>query len=512
MTYKKLRLILGDQLNRDHSWYKQVDKECLYVMMEIRPESEYVTHHIQKIVGIFGAMREFGKFLRSQGHDVRYYKIIDADNCHSFAKNCGQLIKAGGITQIEYQEPDEYRLDEILHKELSDLGVQIEVSSTEHFLTERLELKEMFAGKKQYLMESFYRAMRKKYDILMDDGRPVTGKWNYDHENRKKLPKGQEPPMPITFEHDVSELYTDIQSAGLSSIGSINFEKFIWPLTRQEALYVLDYFVEELLPHFGKYQDALSDHYWSLYHSRLSFALNVKLISPSEVINRVEEAWSDDPERVSISQAEGFIRQILGWREYMRGIYWAHMPDYAQKNYFKVNRKLPSWYWTGATKMNCLSKAINQSLEYAYAHHIQRLMVTGNFALLSGVHPDEVDAWYLGIYIDAFDWVEITNTRGMSQYADGGIVGTKPYISSASYINKMGDHCKGCYYNHKEKLGELACPFNSLYWSFLATHRDLLASNPRMSMMYRVWDKMEGNIKTLILEQAEHYLDNIETL
>jgi deoxyribodipyrimidine photolyase-related protein len=249
-----------------------------------------------------------------------------------------------------------------------------------------------------------------------------------------------------------------------------------------------------------------------LFHSRLSFGLNVKLISPLEVVRYCVDYWEKHQEAIDISQIEGFVRQIIGWREYMRGVYWAHMPEYADLNFFDHQAKLPSWFWTGDTQMKCLQHAIGQSLEGAYAHHIQRLMVTGNFALLLGVHPDEVDAWYLGIYMDAVEWVEITNTRGMSQFADGGIVGTKPYVASANYMHKMGDYCSQCAYDRKKKVGEGACPFNSLYWDFYDRHEDKLARNPRIGMMYRVWAKRDPEEKAAILEQADYYKKHIEEL
>lgn len=506
-----IRLVLGDQLNAGHSWYSSSDSDVLYVMMEIKPESEYVTHHIQKVVGIFAAMRGFATHLESEGHQVRYFHIHDTDNEHSFYQNVANLCEEYDVSKVEYQEPDEWRLDELLKKEFARINAEIVTVSTEHFYTTRLELQDMFLGKKQYLMERFYRQMRVKHNVLMDGNEPVSGKWNYDQENRKKLPKNHPLVEPLAQTHDVSDILDQIKSAGITTIGSIDGEHFGWPISRSEALDTLDYFMEYLLPQFGKYQDAMTTRDWSLFHSRLSFSLNLKVLSPKQVVDRVERTWRSDPDKYSIAQVEGFIRQILGWREYMRGIYWAHMPEYAGLNHFDHTRPLPRWYWTGETKMKCLSHAISQSLEYAYAHHIQRLMVTGNFALLAGVDPDELDQWYLGIYIDAFEWVEITNTRGMSQYADGGIVGTKPYISSASYVHKMSDYCAQCHYDHKQKVSENACPFNSLYWHFLDQNRDRLESNRRMTMMYRVWDKM-GDQKGDILEQANGYLENIEEL
>jgi deoxyribodipyrimidine photolyase-related protein len=347
---------------------------------------------------------------------------------------------------------------------------------------------------------------------MEDASRPITGKWNYDAENRKKLPADHQVPEPMLFKHDVRDIFEEVKSMGIPWFGELNPQAMIWPKSRKEALQLLDYFLEELLPYFGTYQDALSNDFWSLYHSRISFALNVKMINPKEVIRMVEAAWQDDPKRISIAQAEGFIRQVVGWREYMRGIYWAEMPGFAALNYFGSKGKLPDYFWTGNTKMNCVSVAVRQSLQHAYAHHIQRLMITGNFCSLAGIDPDETDLWYMGIYIDAFDWVEITNTRGMSQFADGGIVGTKPYVSSASYIHKMGDHCGSCHYDHKKKTGDKACPFNSLYWHFLHRNREKLSSNQRMSMMYRVLDKMDEDNLQATLKQADTYLSEIEEL
>ena len=474
--------------------------------MEIRPESEYVKHHIQKIAGIFAAMRHFAEKLTDSGHNVKYFKISDGDNRHGFEDNLRFLAERHGIRRFEYLEPDEFRLDSLLGD--MDLGVETEMFSTEHFFTARNEVAEFF-GEKSMLMETFYRRMRQKHNILMDGNKPETGKWNYDHDNRKKLPKNHTVPEPLCFANDISDIVSEINKAKLHYFGHIDPDSFNWAVTREQALDILSYFFDNLFADFGRYQDALSESSWSVYHSRISQALNIKLISPREVVDGAIKSWRED-QRVNIAQAEGFIRQILGWREYMRGIYWKYMPDFAEMNHFEHSRPLPGWYWDGNTQMRCLSKAIKQSLEHGYAHHIQRLMVTGNFALLAGIDPDELDKWYLGIYVDAFEWVEITNTRGMSQYADGGIVGSKPYVSSANYIHKMGDHCSNCHYDHKKKTGTGSCPFNSLYWNFLDRNRDKLENNPRMSMMYRVWDKNDD--QSSILEQAEVYLNKIESL
>ena len=512
MKNKTLRLLLGDQLNSNHSWFATVDDSVTYVMMEVRTETDYAVHHIQKIVGFFAAMRAFAEMLQSMGHQVIYLKINDSNNLQSFEANLEKMLKTSDYTKFEYQLPDEYRVDVMLRNFTSGLSIPVSVYDSEHFFTTRTELGAFFQGKKTLLMESYYRALRKKHQILMEGDYPITGQWNYDSENRKKLPKNHKPTTPLVFNTDVSVLMEELLQNDLKTIGTIDAKQFIWPINRAQSLQLLDFFVAECLPFFGSYQDAMAPNEWSLYHSRLSFSLNTKMISPSEVISSAIAEWEKNPERIAYHQLEGFVRQIIGWREYMRGIYWLKMPEYASLNYFDHHEKLPDWFWTGKTKMNCLKNTIGQSLNFAYAHHIQRLMVTGNFALLAGIHPDEVDAWYLGIYIDALDWVEITNTRGMSQFADGGIVGTKPYVSSASYMDKMSHYCGSCYYQKAKKVGEKACPFNSLYWNFYDKHEDKLANNPRIGMMYNVWRKMKPEDKTALLEQADYYLKHINTL
>lgn len=507
-----VRLILGDQLNVNHSWFLSPSDDVLFVLMEIRTETDYAQHHIQKVLAFFSAMRAFAAALEEQGHRVRYFKLDDSDNRQSFAANLQQVTTACDAESWSYQLPDEFRLDGELRAAEEAMALPCEVVDTEHFLTERSSVKALFAGKKTFLMERFYRHMRVKHNVLMDGEGPAGGRWNFDTENRKKLPKGAAILPAKSFERDVSDLRAMIQAAGVETMGRVDANRFAWPVTRAEGLELLDHFVSHLLPRFGTYQDAMTTRDWSLFHSRLSFVMNVKLLHPMEVIRAVEQAWRENPELITLSQAEGFIRQVLGWREYMRGIYWAKMPEFATLNFFEHKRPLPEWFWTGETRMKCLSHAIHQSLEHAYAHHIQRLMVTGNFALLAGIDPDHVDAWYLGVYIDALEWVEITNTRGMSQFADGGIVGSKPYVSSANYMHKMGDYCAQCSYDHKAKVGEDACPFNSLYWHFHNRNRAQLERNPRIGMVYRTWDRMASDKRSALLEHADEVLERLEEL
>ena len=513
-SYRTLRLILGDQLNINHSWFDKVDKDTLYVLMECRSETDYVRHHIQKVVAFFAAMEQFAEQLSLSGHDVLYLKLDDPKNSGSIDQNVHRLVKEFGISSFEYQLPDEFRIDQVLQ----DIGENTELTTnavdTEHFLADRATVNQLFAGKKQYLMETFYRHMRKRYQILMEPNgkQPLTGKWNYDKENRKKLPKQFDLPESIAFQKEVSSIISRIQNSGVETIGRMNSTDLDWPTSRAEGLILLEHFLEKRLSHFGRYQDAMTTKDPFLFHSKLSFLLNTKLLHPLEVVKKVEAYWYEHQDTVSIAQTEGFIRQIIGWREYMRGIYWAKMPEFSKMNFFDHQAELPSWFWSGKTKMKCLEHSINQSLDFAYAHHIQRLMVTGNFALLLGVDPDQVDEWYLGIYMDAIEWVEITNTRGMSQFADGGIVGTKPYVSSANYIHKMGDYCSKCAYDRNAKTGPKACPFNSLYWDFYDRHRSKLGQNPRIGMMYRVWDKRSPDEKAAILEHANWVKENVEVL
>ena len=492
-NYKTLRLILGDQLNQKHSWYNTVDDTVIYFLAEMRQETDYTTHHIQKVIAFFSSMRNMASKLREKGHKVIYYQLDDQSNSQSLTTNLNQIIKKYDIDLFEYQLPDEYRLDSQLQSFSSSLRISTNCVDTEHFLTSRDYLSKFFNGKKQYVMEYFYRQIRKKFNILMDDiGEPQGGQWNFDKSNRKKWNTKDPIPPIYTTNKNVSGLIQLIQSAGVKTIGNIDAKAFHWPTSYEESKATLDYFCKHLLIHFGDYQDALHTEQRFLFHSRLSFSMNSKMLHPLEVVNTVIEYWQKHQAKINISQVEGFVRQIIGWREYMRGIYWMQMPEYATLNKLNNTNSLPDFYWTGKTKMNCLQKSIQQSLDESYAHHIQRLMITGNFALLAQVNPDYVDEWYLGIYIDAIEWVEITNTRGMSQWADGGIVATKPYVSSGSYINKMSNYCKECHYNVKHKTEEDACPFNSLYWNFLDDKKEYFQRNNRMSMMMRLLEKMDG--------------------
>ena len=511
MQAKTMRLILGDQLNLQHSWYKNIDKNIVYVMFEMRQETDYVTHHVQKIIAFFSAMRAFAQELEDMGHRVIYLKLDDENNTQSLTENLDLLTKKHSIQAFEYLHPDEYRLKQQLDGYCQDLNIDSKAFDSEHFLIAFSDIAKYFKKNTSMVMESFYRKVRKQFKVLMDKDEPIGGQWNYDKENRKKLPKGHVPVSPKIFKKDVTGFKKLLEKHKVKTFGEVDPDNFIWPTTRAESLEIFQYFLEECLENFGTYQDALTQEYWSVYHSRISFSLNTKMLSPLEVIKQAQAYWEKNQDKISLAQIEGFIRQVLGWREFMRGLYWINMPKYAEMNHFNHQRDLPKYFWTAETKMNCIKQSVSQSLEYAYAHHIQRLMVTGNFMLLAGIHPDAADAWYLGIYIDALEWVEMPNTRGMSQYADGGLVASKPYISSANYINKMGDYCSNCSYDPKKRTGDKACPFNSLYWNFLEKKSEL-RKNMRIRYSYSTWDRYTDEQKQAIIQQAESYLDNIEQL
>ncbi|MGX5672971.1 cryptochrome/photolyase family protein [Thermomonas fusca] len=506
-----LRLVLGDQLDPRHPWFDAASPDVLYVLMEVRQETDYVLHHAQKILAIFAAMRRFADRLRATGHRVVYLQIDDPDNLPSLTANLDRLMAQHGATAFEYQAPDEWRLDEQLRDYAADLEIPARCVDSAHFLTARDEVARFFGTRKRWTMELFYRHMRQQHGILLEpDGGPLGGRWNFDAENRK--PWRGDPPEPPDLRpvHDHRALWASIEAAGVASFGDPSADAFRWPIGREEALGQLDAFVEHALPHFGDYQDALSSRAARLFHSMLSFALNVKMLSPAEVIARVEAEGRAG--RAPLAAVEGYIRQILGWREYVRGVYWAGMPAYEASNAFGHNRPLPEWFWTGRTRMACVRSAIGQSLAHAHAHHIQRLMVIGNFALLAGLDPQALHRWYLGIYIDAFEWVELPNTVGMSQFADGGLLATKPYISSAAYLYRMGDHCGQCHYRRDAHTGPRGCPFNALYWDFLDRNGERLAGNPRLAMPYRQLARMPDARREALAERAMQVLADLDSL
>ena len=533
MVKNTLRLVLGDQLNPQHSWFTAVDNDVIYVLMELRQETDYVLHHAQKILAIFAGMRDFAAQLEAAGHRVHYLEIDDAANLPTITDNLNVLITKYQATAFEYQAPDEWRLDVQLAEFAKGLEISSQVFDSEHFFTARDDVAALFGDRKKWLMETFYRQMRVKHGVLLEEGsegskspKPLGGQWNFDADNRKAWPGLPVAPADIRVvnsdlqrkPHDHSALWATIVKAGVKSFGEPNAAEFGWPLNRAEALTQLDAFIGQVLPNFGDFEDAMSNKSWRLFHSLLSFSMNVKMLNPREVISKAEAAGRSDV--APLAAVEGFIRQILGWREFVRGFYWAKMQDslpnsYADNNYFNHQLPLPSWFWTGQTQMRCMAAAIGQSLEQAYAHHIQRLMVIGNFALLAGLNPKALHHWYLGIYIDAFEWVELPNTVGMSQFADGGLLATKPYTSSAAYIDRMSDYCKGCHYDKKlreDTPSRQACPFNALYWDFHVKHADKLAKNPRIGMVYQQLKKMDASKIEALQAQATNLRARLDQL
>ncbi|MDA0977467.1 MAG: cryptochrome/photolyase family protein [Proteobacteria bacterium] len=509
-----LRLILGDQLNPAHPWFQSTHADVTYLLAEVRSETDYVSHHVQKVCAIFRSMERFADWLEGAGHRVRYLTLDDTAAHADFPSLIRHLLETDPFDSFDYQRPDEYRLLSQF-RALEFPGVTVTEHDTHHFLVPFEELAKTFPVDRNLRMETFYRRMRKQHDILMDGNEPAGGQWNFDVANRSKLKAADldQIPVPQAFSTDVADILQRLQRHDVRTIGSIG-QALDWPTTPAEAREQLVHFCESALPAFGTFQDAMTDQHdqaWLLFHSRLSFAMNIKMLHPREVIDAAIHAYQSRPD-ISIEQVEGFVRQILGWREFIRGIYWTRMPDYQSLNALAADRPLPDFYWTGETRMNCMRQAISQSLERAYAHHIQRLMITGNFAMLAGLDPDAVDAWYLGIYADAFEWVELPNTRGMSQFADGGIVGSKAYAASANYINKQSDYCRSCDYMAAGKTGQDACPFNSLYWDFMIRHRESMERNPRIGMVYRNWDRQDAESRDLILQRAAWCLAHINEL
>ena len=500
-----LRLLLGDQLSRDISTLKTIDKAHDWVMLcEVKQEATYVKHHKRKIAFLFSAMRHFAQALKTDGYQVHYTKLDDPDNRGDFRSEVQRVIEAKNIDHLIVTFPGEYRVWQDMKTWQQELGVSVEIRPDNRFLCQPREFSDWAQGHKSVRMEFFYRHMRKQHRILMEDSKPIGGKWNYDHDNRQPPKKGLSIPKPLTFEPDnttktVLQLVEDQFSDHFGSLANFGFA-----VTRDQALAVLHHFITERLPEFGIYQDAmLQDEPW-MYHSHISFYLNCGLLDARECIEAAEQTYhhGDAP----LNAVEGFIRQILGWREFIRGMYWHHMPAYATKNALNAQRPLPDFFWTGKTDMQCLAQAIDQTHRYAYAHHIQRLMIIGNFALLAGLSPEAVQNWFLLVYADAYEWVELPNVQGMILYADDGAFASKPYAASGAYISKMSNYCQGCRYNVKDKNGEDACPFNYLYWDFIMRHEARWRNNPRMAMMVRQLDKMSQEKRAIIQQDTLHFL------
>lgn len=501
----RLILILGDQLSPTNPALAQADKaRDVVVMAEVAAETTYVPHHPKKIALVLAAMRKHAAWLREQGWRVAYSELDDPDNTGTIGSELIRYAAQFGAHEVIATQPGEWRLI----KALTQCPLEVTQLENTHFIASHERFQGWAEGRKQLRMEYFYREMRRDTGLLMEGDKPVGGKWNYDHDNRKPAKPDLFKMAPRTFAPDeaTQAVLTLVTDRFPDHFGQLLPFEMATDAAQAEA--VFEHFLTHALPLFGDFQDAMLEGDPYLYHALIAPYLNLGLLDPLEVCQRAEAEYHAG--RAPLNAVEGFIRQILGWREFVRGIYMREGPDYVTRNALGQSRALPDLYWGAPTRMNCLSRAVGQTRELAYAHHIQRLMVTGNFGLLAGVSPTALHEWYLAVYSDAYEWVEAPNTVGMSQFADGGIVGSKPYVSSGAYINRMSDYCKGCAYKVAVKTGPEACPFNLLYWHFLIRHRARFQGNPRMGQMYRTWDKMEAGRKEIVLAEAQSFLDRLE--
>ena len=502
-SLRNLVVVLGDQLNLDASALADFDpaQDAIW-MAEVMEESTHVTSSKQRSTLFLSAMRHFAETIKSQKWPLHYTRLDDAHNAGTLADELDKAIQTLHPQQLVMTAPGEWRVLQSLRSMAKKHQLPLEVRDDTHFFSTVREFAEHAKGRKQLRQEFFYRELRQKTGILMDGKKPIGDQWNFDEDNRGSFGKagpGILPP-PTRFEPDAITL--DMMQLVNDKMAKHpgNLHSFGWPVTRTQALAALDSFIQHRLPSFGLYQDAMWEGEVWLYHSHIASALNLKLLNPREVVSAAEKAYQDG--HVPLPAAEGFIRQLLGWREYVRGIYWTQMPEYLERNQMQAHAPLPAFYWTGNTDMACLRDAITQTLNHGYAHHIQRLMVTGLYALLLGVDPKEVHAWYLGVYVDAIEWVELPNTLGMSQFADGGVMASKPYVASGKYIDRMSNHCKGCRFNPALATGDTACPFTTLYWDYLNRHVDVLAKNPRMLMQLKNLNRLSPEAREEIASQA----------
>jgi deoxyribodipyrimidine photolyase-related protein len=501
-TTGTLRLVLGDQLSDSLSALVDLDPvRDVVLMAEVRGEATYVRHHKQKIALTFAAMRSFALRLEARGVTVRYVRIDDPANTHAIVGELHRALDDLPLTAVAITECGEWRLAEVLAAFAGVASVPVDIRPDTRFLCSHDRFRRWASGKSQLRMEFFYREMRRETGILLDDGQPVGGKWNYDVENRRKLAKGVRPPRRLRTPPDAvaTDAIADVARLFPDHFGTL--DSFGWPTTAGQAEAVLADFLSTILPGFGDWQDAMSAGQPWMWHSLIATSLNLGLLNPLDVCRRAEVEYRAG--RAPLNAVEGFIRQILGWREFVRGIYWLKVPEYRERNFLDADRTLPWFYWSGETDMACVADSVASTRDQAYAHHIQRLMVTGNLAMLLGVHPDEVDDWYMTVYADAYEWVEMPNTRGMATFADGGIVGSKPYAASGAYIDRMSDYCGPCRYDVKARSGEGACPFNRLYWGFLERNRDRLRDNIRLAMPYRTLENFGPEKRTALLAEAE---------
>ncbi len=511
-----LRLVLGDQLTPSLSALRDIDPAQDWVLMaEVATETRYVPHHPKKIAFFLSAMRHFAQDLRARGFRVLYIALNDSNPCETLADAVARAQAELQPDRLILTAPGEWRLWEEAQSWQGRFGLPVEVRADDQFLCSRAEFATWAEGRKSLRMEYFYRDMRRRTGILLTaEGKPEGEAWNFDAENRGALPA--EVPAPQLF-----RVAPDAITQAVLALVDARFANhfgdlagFDYAVTAADADAAFEHFCRNALPNFGTYQDAMRQDRTPeggdvLFHAHIALYLNIGLLDPKAVCDRVEAEYRAG--RVPLNAAEGFIRQILGWREYVRGLYWRHMPGYAEVNFFGAERPLPGFYWSASTEMNCLRQVIDQTKRTAYAHHIQRLMITGNFALLIGARPAEVAEWYLAVYADAVEWVELPNVVGMALFADGGVMASKPYAASGAYIDKMSNYCDHCRFDVAKKNGPKACPFNYLYWNFLIEHREKLGRNPRLAMPYRTLDKLTDERRAAILEDSRRFLKTLES-
>jgi len=496
-----LRLILGDQLSDSLSSLRDIDRgRDLVLMAEVMSEATYVRHHQQKFVLVFSAMRQFAERLRQTGVRVRYVRLDDPANAHSLNGEVLRALDEQPFERVVLTEPGEWRLAQAFEDLAHMAPVPVEVRPDDRFLCSRARFEAWAKDRKELRMEFFYREMRRATGLLMDGDKPAGGQWNFDPENRKRLPKGKRVPArrPIAPNATTREVMEEVASRFGQNFGTLS--TFNYATNADEAGQVLDHFIAHLLPEFGDWQDAMAKGEPLMWHAHISSAMNIGLIDPLDACRRAERAYREG--KAPLNAVEGFVRQIIGWREYVRGVYWLKGPTYKASNALGADRKLPSFYWSAETDMACVRDVVETTRDHAYAHHIQRLMVTGNLALLLGVHPDEVNDWYMVVYADAFEWVELPNTHGMAIFADGGVVASKPYAASGAYIDRMSNYCGGCAYDVKDRLGDRACPFNALYWDFLDRNSERLGKNLRLAMPYKTLSRMSSEDRAAIRAKA----------
>ena len=502
-----LRFVLGDQLSHGLSSLAGWCDGDTVLMVEVTDEASYVPHHPQKIAFLFSAMRHFAAELRDRGIAVDYVELHAPGNSGSFTGELGRAVTRHTPDSVVITEPGEWRVLEMIEGWSSAFGLPVEVRADDRFFCTRDAFALWAAERKSLRMEYFYRAMRETTGLLMEGGEPVGGKWNFDADNRKPLPDDQVVPARVRFEPDdmTRTVIEMVRRRFGNNFGDL--EPFGWAVTRAQARVALDHFITDCLPVFGDYQDAMKTGEGFLFHGVISPYLNAGLLTAEEVCRQAEAAYRDGA--APLNAVEGFIRQILGWREFIRGIYWLKMPAYETTNALNAMRPLPAFYWTGDTEMNCLHQAIGDTRRHAYAHHIQRLMITGNFALLAGIKPAEIEEWYLAVYADAYQWVELPNVHGMVTFADGGLMSSKPYAAGGNYINRMSDYCGACAYDVNKKNGPGACPFNYLYWAFLIDNAGTLSRNNRLLTAYRTLERFGPERRAAIQAEAHAFLDGL---